>query len=344
MIKTKHFWILTSLAIVAIILLIIFFPHSNNESSGKARVEQLPSEVFILVNAQPEHNSVQLGDAFKYILEVLYDSEEVIEIDSNNLNKNVNFEPFEIAFTNDNDFELNSNIRVYQKQYTLQLIDGETEYLYEFPTIVVRYQLKGLAGYTETSVIPNPVYVSARLSGDRDAIINNLKLGNELYMPLEDKIEDTSHNLPKLICFITGGFLLVLVITDFIVRIIPILREKEQQEKKLDKDSFIYQAYHSLDTNINTGADYHKILHQMDMLLRSVLSDNENLDWLEEPNFELVPNVIRPSVIAIFNKSQEVYEAYNVNISSKNNLEEDWNKFKYIFNYYYSKEIEAWNN
>lgn len=334
MLKTRHFWIITVLALVTILMIIIFFPGSHNEYAREASFKQLSAEISIMVNAQPEYSSVQLGDTFNYIIEVLYDSDEVLKIDSVNLDKNVNFEPFEITTASDSDFKVNSEFRIYQKQYTLQLIDGETGFLYEFPTIVVRYQLKGLDGYTETSVVPEPVYVAARLSNHRDAIIDSFKSGDEIYMPLKGEIEDTGYNLPELICLVTGGFLLILVITDFIVRILPMIKEKERKQRELDQNSFINQAYHSINNNIESGADHIKIFHQMDLTLRAILYDKENFDWLEEPDFSVIPDVIRPSVIYVFNKSQE---AYNLNASIPNNIEEAWEKFSCIFDYYYSK-------
>jgi hypothetical protein len=79
----------------------------------------------------------------------------------------------------------------------------------------------------------------------------------------------------------------------------------------------------------------------MELTLRTVLSDKEKVDWLEEPNFQMISNTIRPQVIDLFNKCQEIYHTNKMN---KNDIAEAWNKLKDILKFYYFKEIEAWNN
>ena len=341
MFKTKYFWTLTSITILIIVALIFLLPGSNTTSSGKAKLEPLSEGEYISVNTWPEHQSVQLGDLFRYNLEVLYNPNEVSGIDSVSLDQNINFDPFEIVSTKDTEYDPSSGIRLYQKIYELQLIDGETEFLYEFPTIVVRYKLHGIDGYAETSVIPNSVFVVSRLPVNMDAVITSLELGDEVSMPLAGQIEDTGYNLPKWICWIIGIFLFVLIVTDIIIRIIPAWKEKEKQTKMIEENSFIYQAYHSLNKNIESGDDPETIFHQMELTLRTVLSDKEMANWLEEPNFQMIPNTIRPKVIDLFNKCQEIYRTNKMN---KNDIDEAWNKLKDILKFYYSKEIEAWNN
>jgi hypothetical protein len=340
MIKTRLVWILTGLAALVTVALILFLPNQDDLSVGQAKVEQLPEGQAILSNAWSELQSVQKGDAFLYIIEVLYNPDQISEIDRDSLDNNVNLAPFEIRDTKETEFNLDSGARVYQRQYEIQLINGETEYLYEFPTIVVRYKLKGVEGFAETSVVPEPVYVTSRLPSDMSSVINSLKAGNDSPLrPMEGTTEDASRNRLPWIFWSLGGFLIIMTVADFTLRVVPQRREQERQAKVAKMSQVLYQACSSLKQNVSSGAEPRAFFHQMEHILRILLAQKEKAGWLEELNLDLVPDGIRPSVISLFDRCQKAYWAEEISPKEVSEALEELGK---ILNYYFAGEAEAW--
>lgn len=337
--KTRLVWIVMSLAALVTVAVILLLPNPHDLSARKLKVEQLPEGQTILGNAWPELQSVQKGDAFLYIIEVLYDPGQVSDIDRDSLDTNVNLNPFEVRNVEETEFNLDSRARVYQRQYKIQLISGETEYLYEFPTIVVRYELKGVDGFAETSVEPEPVYVAPRLQEGLYELIEELGEGYDPLRPLEGEIEDVSQNRLPWILWILGGFLAAVTVTDFALRVIPQWREKAKQAREIEMSDVLCQAYRSLHANINAGAKPKSLIHQMDHILRLVLSPEEKTGWLEEPNLNLVSDEIRPTVISLFEKCQQAYGAEDI---KQKEVEEALRQLEEILEFYFAGEMEVW--
>jgi hypothetical protein len=339
MIKTRLVWILAGLAALVTVTLILFLPNQGDLSVGKAEVEQLPEGQVILANAGPELQSVQKGDAFLYLVEVLYNPGQVFEIDRSSLDTNVNLKPFEIRDIKETEFDLDPGTRVYQRQYEIQLISGEVEYLYEFPTIVVRYKLKDTEGFAETSVVPEPIYVASRLPADVSNIISNLELGYDPLMPLKGEIEDASQNRLPWILWALGGFLAALTVADLTLRVIPQWKEKAKQTREIG--GVLYQAYRSLHRNVAMGAKPRSLLHQMDHILRLVLTQKEKVGWLDEPNLGLLPFEVRDSIILLFEKCQKAYGTEDI---KQKEVEEALRQLEEILEFYFAEEVEAWKS
>jgi hypothetical protein len=342
MIKTRLVWILTVLVALVAVAVILFLTSQNELSLRRARVEQLPEGQAILGNARPELQSVQKGDAFLYMIEVLYDLDQISEIDRDSLDDNVNLDPFEVRNTKETEFNLGSGMRVYQRQYEIQLIGGETEQLYEFPTIVIRYELKGADGFADTSVTPEPVYVASRIPDDVSGIIEDLELGGDAPLkPLAGEIEDADKNRLPWIFWSIGGLMAALAVADLTFRVIPRWREQEKQARKTKMSEILCQAYRSLKENIEAGAKPDSLLHQMDHILRLVLTQKGNSGWLEEPDLDIVPEGIKPSVISLFGRYQKVYEAEDI---EQKEVDEALKELENILNFYFAGEIEVWRS
>jgi hypothetical protein len=339
MIKTRLVWILIGLVALVTVALILFLPSQDGLSVARAGVEQLPEGQVILASAGPELQSVQKGDAFIYLVEVLYDPRQVSGVDRDSLDNNMNLEPFEIRDVKEAKFNLDTGTRVYQRQYEIQLINGEVEYLYEFPTIVVRYELKGADGFAETSVVPEPIYVTSRLPDDISDIVSNVELGYNPLIPLEGEIEDGSQNRLPWILLVLGGFLAALAVTDLTLRVIPQWKEKAKQTREMG--DVLCQAYRSLHGNVAAGAKPKSLLHQMDHILRVVLAQEEKVGWLEEPNLDLFSSEIKPSVISLFEKCQKAYGTEDI---KQEEVEEALKQLEEVLEFYFTEEVEAWKS
>jgi hypothetical protein len=338
--KVRLIWIIGGLAALATVATIWFATGQNNLSLTEAKIDQLPEGQAILGSAWPERQSVQLGDDFLYTIEVIYNPDQISEIDRDSLDTNVNLAPFEIRSTNETEFNLDSGARVYQRQYDIQLISSQTEYLYEFPTIVVRYKLKDGNGFADASIVPEPVYVASRLPSDMSSIINSLKAGNDSPLrPMQGTTEDASRNRLPWIFWSLGGFLIIMVVADFTLRVIPQRREQERRAKEAKMSHVLYQAYRSLKQNVSSGTEPGALFHQMDHILRILLAQKEKDGWLEELNLDLVPDGIRPSVISLFDRCQKAYGAEEI---SPKELSEALEELGKILNYYFTVEAEAW--
>ena len=95
MIRKKLFWIIAGIVAVAVIVLVLVLPDADSVSSIQTRAETLPDGKNILASAWPEKQGVQKGDAFYYVVEVVYDTSFVSGVDKVSLDENVNLNPFE---------------------------------------------------------------------------------------------------------------------------------------------------------------------------------------------------------------------------------------------------------
>jgi hypothetical protein len=338
--KVRLVWVLAGLAALATVAAIWFATGQNDLSMAKAKVDQLPEGQAILGSAWPELQSVQLGDAFLYTIEVLYNPDQISGIDRDSLDNNVNLGPFEIRSTKETEFNLDSGARVYQRRYDIQLISGQTERLYEFPTIVVRYKLKDGDGFADASVVPEPVYVASRLPSDMSSVISSLRAGSDSPLrPLERTTEDASRNRLPWISWSLGGFLIILAVADFTLRVIPQQREQEKQAKEAKMSQVLYQACRSLKQNVSSGAKPRALFHQMDHILTMILVQKVKTGWLEEPDLDLVPDEIRPSAISLFDRCQKANRAEE---PKQKDVDEALGELGRILNFYFAGEIEAW--
>jgi hypothetical protein len=264
---------------------------------------------------------------------VLYDTSQIQGIDRDSLDNAVNLQPFEIRSTTETKFSLSSEVDVYQRQYELQFITGNANQTYSFPSIVVRYQLNDGNGFAETSVVPESVYVASRVPAmDVNSIVAQIKAGNSVFQPSFGTIEDKNQNRLPQILLTLGCVLIIVIVVDVILRVMPQWKEKVKQNRDRQMSEAVRQAYRSLLDNIAGGTEPKSLFHQIDLILRIVLSPKESVGWLEEPNFELTPEDIRPLIISLFEKSQMAY--YSDDITPKD-VEDALKQLEEIFKCYY---------
>lgn len=337
--KTRLVWILTGLAALVAVALILFLPRGSLvPSHDSAAVEHgLPKDRAILVGTKAERFGVQKGDVFRYLVEVLYDPSQVSEIDTTSLDKSLYLEPFEIRDTKEGQFDVDARTRVYRKEYEIQLITGKVDYLYNLPDLVVRYGLKNTGVFSETNVVPEPIFVSSRLPDD----ITDLEIGYGPLRPIRVEIEDVTQKRLPWILWGFGGFVGAVAVADLAWRR-AIVRKGAAKQRIVAEGDVLPEAYRSLQEGLATGVEPKVLLHQMDHMLRIVLVRKENADWLEQPDFDnLSPGISQP-VPSLFEKCQKAYRPEAV---ERTEVEQALSQLEEILGFYYGQEeLEAWRS
>ncbi len=284
MIRKKLFWIIAGIVAVAVIVLALVLPDANSVGSIQTRAEPLPDGKNILASAWPEKQGVQKGDAFYYVVEVVYNTGFVSGVDKVSLDENVNLNPFEIKSITEKSFKLDSQTRVYQRLYLVQLISGNVERMYDFPSIVVKYKLKSSNGFAETPAVPESVYVAPRLPSSGALIISGLNDGTYSLQPVESNIQKVGVNITSLVLWIVGGLLLIFMVLALVYRVIPQWKENEKRQRSKEMSAVLKESYAALLQNVANGGKPAVLLHQVDHIHRLVLSPEESVDLLQEPN------------------------------------------------------------
>lgn len=340
MTRVRLVWVL---AIVAVLILtiasILVLSRPTDLRVGKAKMDLLPAGQPILVDSRAERVGVQKGDAFSYIVDVLYDPEQVDEIDASSLDRNVNLEPFEVRRVEETEFSLDSGTRVFRREYELQLINGAVDHLYEFPTLVVRYTLKGpRQGFAEKAGVPEPIYVASRLPAD----VDEMDLGYGPIRPLKGEIVDPNQRRLPWVLGGLGGLLAVLAITDLIFRVVPRSKETAGGGAMVECNDVLVQAYRSLCSNAATSSDAKGVLHQIDHILRIVLAREEKVQWLEDPDPSQVSLGARPTVVALWHRCQN---SHGPQPSPEAEIGEALRQLDEILVFYYGEgELAAWRS
>jgi hypothetical protein len=312
-------------------------PGPNDLIFGKAKVDQLPESQAVMIKTRAERFGVQLGDVFGYTVEILYDRRQVSDIDKVGFGKSINLQPFETRNITEKEYDVDSRTRVYQRQYELQLLDGEVNYLYKFRGILVNYTFNGVKGYVGDLIEPEPIYVASRLPED----ISNLELSYGPLRPLKGDIKDTDQNPVVWVLCGSGGFLAFLGVGN--LSWLALKRRKKQQKPNIiDINNVFYQAYKSLQGNISAGCESRVLFHQMDHILRSILAKKENTGWLEEPNLDLISPEVKPKVILLFEKCQAAYIAGASR--EQKEVEEALKLLEDILVFYFAEEVMAWKS
>jgi hypothetical protein len=143
------------------------------------------------------------------------------------------------------------------------------------------------------------------------------------------------------ILWVLGGFLVVIAVSDLTLRVIPKWKEKAEQAEKAEMDDILYQAYHSLRKRVAMGDEPKVLLHQIDHMLRVVLSQRENMDWLEEPNPDSVSSEIRPLVVSLFERCQKAYVTED---TKQEEIEEALIQLEDILKFYLAEKVEVWKS
>jgi hypothetical protein len=326
-------WILTgSVALIAITLLMLwlsaFFFWSPETAPLKNN--QLLSRDNIVIETTSQNFGVQKGDAFPYCIKVTYNSFSITEIDRDNLKKSINLRPFEIRSTKEANFNLDKQMKVYQIEYELQVIDPIVDRVYQFPTILLQYKPNGYTQYARISAVPAPIYVAARLPNDTSDL--------EIRLP-KGTVQDPSSKYATLVLFSLGGLLGIMGITKLFWQRIPGKKRSLEQGTKISNDRAISQGYRSLCENISRDVEPRRLLHQIDHILRLLLVQKENIGWLQEINIESISPTIRESVASLF---QECQEAFGSDSTTKKEAEVAQIHLREILIFYFGEEVETW--
>ena len=339
MIRKKLLWIVAGIVAVAVIVLMLVLPDTNSVGSIPTRAEPLPDGKNILASAWPEKQGVQKGDAFYYVVEVVYDINFASGIDKVSLDENVNLNPFEVKSISERSFKLDSQTKVYQRLFLVQMVSGNVERMYDFPSIVVKYKLKESNGFAETPAIPESVYVAPRLPSSGALIISGLNDGTYSLQPVEGNIQKVGINIISLVLWIVGGLLLVFMVLALVYRVIPQWKENEKRQRSKQMSADLKESYSSLLKNREDGVKPASIMHQIDHIHRLILLPEDSVDLLQEPNLEEVPCEIKPVVISLFQKCDSAYENGDI---KQQDVEEAVKQLEVVLKHFYAEDMEEW--
>jgi hypothetical protein len=339
--KRVWIWIITVSVMLAVIAVTLLLPGQDGLLIGKAKVDDLADGQAITIDTKAENFGILRGDLFYYYVDVIYNPQLVSEIDEDNLLLVINLEPFEIRDTEIEHFKLDSNKRLLRIQYQLQLIDGKTDSIYEFPSIVVRYKPVNTEGYMEYPSPAEPVYITSRLPDDIQNILQlmsiDLDLGYSMLRPVNGEVVSTEQSRLPYIFVIAGVFLAVGVLSDYFLRIVP-QRRREKEKNISEKNTLISNACASLYKNLKDGAATEDILYQADHIIRLVLFQKENLDWLEDLRNQTISPGIKDTVFAFFKNTQNPVE----DDQTEKCITETLEYMEKILKFYYPEEAEGW--
>ena len=339
MIRKKLLWIVAGIVAVAVIVLMLVLPDTNSVGSIPTRAEPLPDGKNILASAWPEKQGVQKGDAFYYVVEVVYDINFASGIDKVSLDENVNLNPFEVKSISERSFKLDSQTKVYQRLFLVQMVSGNVERMYDFPSIVVKYKLKESNGFAETPAIPESVYVAPRLPSSGALIISGLNDGTYSLQPVEGNIQKVGINIISLVLWIVGGLLLVFMVLALVYHVIPQWKENEKRQRSKQMSADLKESYSSLLKNREDGVKPASIMHQIDHIHRLILLPEDSVDLLQEPNLEEVPCEIKPVVISLFQKCDSAYENGDI---KQQDVEEAVKQLEVVLKHFYAEDMEEW--
>lgn len=339
--KSKIVIILLGVCAVAVVaaavLFIMFSPNRSREISFANELE-LSNGKTIQARTRVGDLGVQKGDVFAYYFETWYDSRQVSEIDKANLDKNVNLHPFEIKNVKEQELYLGGSLRLYQREYTLQLVTGNAGQLYEFPEVIVRYKPKGSDGLLTTSFSPEPVFVASRLTTE----VRDLVFGYGPLRPIAATIEMGSQHLPW-VFWTLGGLLAVLGVFSHIRGIVRQRPGTTNEKRKPTQGGVVFETYRSLTENMARAVSPRCLLHQMDHVLRILLVQQEKIDWLSELNPGMLPLEIRKpaaSLIAICRRAYSPKEEVEAR-----DVEEGLQQLDDVLGFYFGQEeLAAWRD
>ncbi|TFG92265.1 MAG: hypothetical protein E4G71_02365 [Candidatus Atribacteria bacterium] len=315
-------FLLFTFLLVGLIIKFIFFWPSNLTFEP---MKVLPKDRAIEIRAKADDFGMQKGDTFSYFIEIWYNPDLVEHIDKESLNRMINLEPFEIRDIREREFYLDTNNRVYQKEYQLQLLNGQVNSFYELPTIIVRYKSKGSADFSEESFKPYPIFIASRLPSD----LSNLSVS-----PVKEKLINTNHLRISWIFLCLGGILLLAGLANFFGRITQ-WREEEKHRREIEGYDLFSESYRSLKNNIKMDVEPQYLFHQIDHILRALLARKEKIGWLEDPDLQALPSEIKEKAISLLEICQKAYRASTI---EQKEADEVIRQLEVILDFYYKGE------
>lgn len=257
-----------------------YIPASDTEIQEELRVE-FEGETF----------GVHLGDAFLYRIAIIYNP-RIVKLEKISLDQSVDFNPFIVRKFQEKEQVWMSPLKRYIREYELQLLSGQVNKLYTFPTIIVAYQNLTSGENMVKKVVPMPVYVSARLPEDVRGLTTK-PLKGEL-------INITLWRMPLLLLGLGGFF--------GITGLVLLWRRKRQAALGIANEWLatlkILDLLEQLAPKSNPGTVYYQ-LHQ---LLTILLIDRFEMN-LMEPSFEGVPVQHRTKLTEILTELKRTYRS-----------------------------------
>lgn len=287
----------------------------------------------ISVTTRAEPFGVRKGDLFSYYFEVWYDPQLVAAIDKVSLDGAIDLAPFEVRRSEESEFAPGPQLRLYRREYDLQLIVGQVDQQYRFPSITVRYRPRDAEGLLSITAEPAPVFVASRLPAE----IDDLEL-----QPIAPTVSELGRQRLPWLLWGLGALLAALGAADLAWRVLPQLQGAAAGARTPRQGGVLVEAYRSLHLNPGRTDDPRRLLHQIDHLLRLVLAAQHSLDWLEEPDLTRVPGEVRGTVSQLFESCQQAYRPGAV---EEGRLAEAMAQLDEALRYYYgAEELEAWRS
>jgi hypothetical protein len=295
--RTKSTLIVPAVAVAAIVVLLgaaYFWPGER----VALLQERLGANQTILTDTRADRMAVNLGDTFWYYVEVWYNPTRVAQIDRTSLDQQVNLQPFEVRNTSERDYSISPGTRVYEKGYQLQFLNGDLDQLYTFPSIAVRYHSKDGQDLTDEAIVPQGVYVAARMPAEPDTVA---------LRPVASTVLDVPQARRPWVFWTLGGIMLVLGLVNLGLRRGGAWPLASQRERQAADPGVLAEAYRTLNENARRGADPGLLLHQVDHILRLLLARQEQVDWLGEPGAGSSPANQMPAIAALLVKCERAY-------------------------------------
>lgn len=273
----------------------------------------------IAVETGPAGDVFHLGDAISYFVKIEYRLDGVEEIDKTSLDRNIILDPFEIKDLKEKDSRVNSDTRMHLREYEVQLLDGQTNYLYTFPTIILRYKLKN-SGWFEKKIVPQPIFIGARLPAD----VTDLEL-----KPLKGEVINMDRERIPWILWSLGFLGLVLGMTE----VLRILRRRGKEGRDYQRRIAGLEDLLTSFQELSSLTSAEKALHGAHQILRALLARREGTDWLN-PELDKIPPEIKSLVSDLLEKCQKAYQREAPKQEERQEALEDLGK---ILNFYTGK-------
>lgn len=323
------------LALAAIVLATILLSPSLPPRVWAVGVPQWKSQEPISVTTRTDRRSVLKGDAFFYSVEVWYNTDAVADIDRVSLGKATNLAPFEVRSIRESEFSPEPKLRVYRREYELQMVQGKVGRTYEFPEIVVRYRPRGSAGLLSVSATPQPIFVASRFPAD----IADLDL--ELN-PIAPPVVDLGRSRASWGLLALGALLASAATVDLVRRVIPQWKGCRHPRDTKGEGGLLADGYRSLLASIASGVEPQRVLYQVDHLLRAVLASKDQLDWLEDPRAATLSPAVRDVAAQLFERCEKACRPGSI---AQEEVQQALGELEAILRYFYGeREVEAWRS
>lgn len=323
------------LALAAIVLIAVLLGPSLPPRAWAVGVPQWKSQEPISVTTRTDRRTVLKGDAFSYSVEVWYDTDAVADIDRASLGKAINLAPFEVRNIEEKEFSPGPKLRLYRREYELQMIQGKVGRMYEFPSIVVRYRPQGSAGLLSVAATPQPVFVASRFPADTGEL--DLELN-----PIAPAVVDLGQGRVPWLLWALGALLASTATADLVRRVVPQRKGCRNPRDTKSEGGLLADGYRSLLARIASGVEPQRVLYQVDHLLRAVLASKDQLDWLEDPSAATLSPEVKDVAVQLFERCEKACRPESI---TQEEVQQALGELEAILRYFCGeREVEAWQS